>query len=155
MQRSSIWGAIVIVGVIVGGSLWLIGNVAEFATTYRNPLDRNWVIEVVTDEYSGKHAVIAKYHDGNSSLTLMGLWIAEGATPEVGSTDLLDGRPVAIWRDAEQIRDIAWSKRGRITLTVAQSADVISDLGHGCLYGSETGNLICAKPKFVDILLAP
>lgn len=155
MRRSSIWGAIAIVGVIVGGLLWLIGTVGEFVTTYRNPLDRNWVMDVVTDPYSGKHAVVAKYHDGNSSLTLMGLWIVDGAAPEVGSTDLLDGGPVAIWRDADQIQDIAWSKRGRITFTVARSADVISDLGHWCLYGSETSKPICANPKFVDLVLVP
>jgi hypothetical protein len=155
MRRSSTWGTIVTVGVIVGGLLWLISTVGKFVTTYRNPLDQNWVTDVVTDPYSGKHAVVAKYHDGNSSTTSMALWIIEGDAPEIGSTDLLDGRPIALWWGLDQVRYIAWSKRGRVVLTVARSAEIIGNLGHFCFYGSEMRNSICASPEIVDIVLAP
>jgi len=155
MRRSSIWGAIVIVGVIVGGLAWVIGTVAEFVTTYRNPLDKNWVIDIVTDPRSNRHAVVAKYHHGNSSSTLTGLWIVNGTAPQVGSTGLLDGRPVAIWWAVAQVTDIGWSKRGRIVLTATRPADVTGDFAYCYFSAPDSSNPICAKPELVDIVLIP
>lgn len=121
---------------------WVLNRVPFGALEY---------VATVSDAAGQRHAAIFKYDHGDSSATVMAVWLLEGSFKNISEVDL-SGHPDVIWPISQSTPPMSWKGEGRLLIEVTPPFDVRTDVLFGCYYESERPHpYLCTSSDRIDV----
>jgi len=113
--------------------------------------DRYVVLDVIGGGDGGRHAVVDRFTRAGDAVSVVGVWVAQGAMPEKGSRRAPEGRPVAVWRS--DFPRLAW-QGDRLRLIGTYDRLRREDVA-GCLNDRTPSWDLCIDPARVSFAPLP
>ena len=141
---------------LVGGILVLLilaATVGYFIAT-ATPFGIFRFEAAVSDVSAEKHAAIFEYNHGDSSATVMAVWLLEDELKEFTEADLKGG-PALVWPLAQRTPRITWQDDGRLLVEVEAPIDLRSQILFSCYSPDSEPErpYLCSASSEIDLLV--